>query len=61
MYILYDNLMDMPIQYGALNIIMPAVHSIKKNVKGSFIIFYDRDSEMAFKKNLIKTTTNNKP
>ena len=61
MYILYDNLMDLPIQYGALNTVMPAVHSVKKNVKDSFIIFYDRDSKMAFKRNDIKTAANNKP
>jgi len=60
MFILYDNLMDMPIQFGALNTVMPAVHSVKKHVKNSFVIFYEKDSKMAFKRNDVKTSINNK-
>lgn len=61
MFILYDNLMDMPIQYGSLNVVMPTVESVKKHVKGSYIFFYDKGPDMEFKKNNIKTVTNNKP
>jgi len=59
-YILYDDLMDLPIQYGALNVVLPAVHSVQKNVEGSFVIFYERDTKHGWKRNDGKTNMNNR-
>lgn len=61
LYVLYDDEMDMPIQYGSLTLVNPAVLSIRKNVKGITVIYYDRDlsDKITFKKNVTKTRINN--
>lgn len=62
LYVLYDDLMDRPIQYGSLNKIQPTANSIKNNIKGSITIYYDKDitdNTISFKKNPLKTRMNN--
>lgn len=61
LYALYDDEMDMPIQYGSLNLISAATDSIRKNIKGVKIIYYDRDlsDKITLKRNDTKTRVNN--
>lgn len=61
LYVLYDDEMDMPIKYGALNDVTPVINSLRKHISGVFIIYYDRDlqDKISFKKNLLKTRVNN--
>jgi len=63
LYALYDDEMDMPIQYGSLNKIDAAITSLKKHIPGIFIFYYDRDitdkAKLSFKKNPMKTRVNN--
>lgn len=60
-YALYDDEMDMPIQYGSLNLITAATQSLKKHIKNVRIVYYDRDlsDKMTFKDNQTKTRINN--
>jgi len=60
-YALYDDEMDMPIQYGSLNLVSAATKSLRQHIKNVRIIYYDRDlsDKMTFKENDIKTRMNN--
>lgn len=61
-YALFDDKMDMPVQYGSLNKVEAAVTSLRKHIKGIFIVYYDRDLSFksSFKRNDTKTRVNNK-
>jgi hypothetical protein len=55
-YILFDDLMDLPIQFGSLNVVLPAVRSVQKNVPNSYITWYERDLKKGWKRNDQKTS-----
>ena len=61
-YALYDDELDMPIQYGSLNKVDAAVQSLRKYIKDVYIVYYDRDLSFkeSFKRNDTKTRVNNK-
>jgi hypothetical protein len=50
-YILFDDLMDLPIQFGSLNTVLPAVRSVQKSVQDSLINWYERDPKLGWKRN----------
>lgn len=62
LYVVFDQEMDTPIWYGALQDIERTVRSIKQNVKGSYVVYYDiktSKTDTHFEKNIVKTTTHN--
>lgn len=62
LYTVFDQEMDTPIWYGALQDIERTVRSIKEKVKGSYVVYYDlKQSKNGsyYEKNIIKTTTHN--
>jgi hypothetical protein len=50
-YILFDDLMDLPIWFGSLSVVLPAVRSVQKNIKNSFITWYEKDLKNGWKRN----------